>query len=508
MNLRRVEPLITKSGLIQATLSGSLSAFSFFDSALWFAIFLSISWLLILLKGSKRRESFWIGWFFGLGYFSSNIWWIHISIENFSDTNAFIAITLNSIFICFLAFYFAIFGIVSNISLKSSFPQIFIIPLIWLLLELARSNFFTGFPWLVTGYTQLDSPLASLLPVIGAHGVSFVIVSLSFGVVSLFFPGRFYEKALIVFSIIGFISALNIVEPPPYTFKTKSRPFTISLIQGSVPKHIRWSTNSTNLILEHYLELSKGEWGSDLVLWPETVFTKPFSFEENEIKTLSNIAEKTDTNLILGIPFFDTHNSKIYNSVLLVGKSTDLYKKRKLVPFGEYFPFRGIVAGLYNKIDIPLSDFSQGPSGKNKIFIEKRAVGILICYEVIFSSIARSSIPEAEFIINVSNDSWFGDTVAAYQHLQIVRVRAAELGRPIIRATNTGISSVIDHNGRVLKISGTFSPEVIRSKLLGRDGLTPYSKLGETGVVFGSIILALLAFVHRFIRYRYFCERK
>ena len=498
MAKRTVKSQITTPNLVQATLSGSISFFSFSEIALWPIVFFSIIWFLFLLKNIGKIESFWVGWFFGIGYFGSNIWWIHISIENFGFPNSFLAVTLNALFISLLSLYFSIFGLLTNLVFKLSIIGALMIPFFWLLMEIARSYFFTGFPWLILGYSQIDSPFSNLFPLIGAYGISFVVVAISFCAFSILSSSCWLKKIkfLCLFGLFSLmIYALNDVQ---YTSDT-SAPLKISIIQGSVTQDKRWSDQSTELILERYMELSQDEWKADVVVWPETVFTELINLEETFIQMLLNKSNKTETALIIGIPFHQKIDNKIFNSILVLGSSNDLYKKRKLVPFGEYFPFRRVLADLYSKIDIPLSDFDPGPTEKNSVVVKGRSVGLLICYEIAFASIARSSLPKAELIINVSNDSWFGNTVAAFQHLQIVRVRAAELGRPIIRATNTGISAFIDHRGKLLKVTDKFTSQIITNQIVGQEGETFYGKIGEKGIVSGLLILIILVSVLQFL---------
>ncbi len=498
MRQKRSNPQITKSNLIQATLTGSLSVFSFSEISHWAIVIVSIGWLLLILKKVNRTESFWIGWFFGIGYFGSNIWWIHISIESFGIPDPLIAVFLNAIFICLLAFYFSVFGISIKLLSSSKVPLLLIAPIIWLLLEIARGKFFTGFPWLVVGYTQIDSPLSGLLPVIGAYGVSFVVVCLASCLAFIVKSKILRYKAIVVLSVIPILISSYLLQKNDYTSK-KNDLLKISIVQGSLPFEVRWSNSSTKLILEHYLRLSKDEWTSDILVWPETVFTKPLDLNESEVELLKSISQRTDTHLILGVPFIQAFDNKIFNSILSVSDSIDLYKKRKLVPFGEYFPFRKLLNSFYANLNIPLSDFAPGSLEKNKFIIKENIIGALICYEIAFASIVRSSLPQAELLINLSNDSWFGRSVAAFQHLQIVRVRAAELERPIIRATNTGISAIINYKGDVIESSKQFTPQVIDGIVEGRVGLTPYSKIGEFGVVFYALGLVLLSLAFRFL---------
>ena len=493
---------ITKSNLIQATISGSLSVFSFSEISLWFMIIAAITWFLLILKDVNKTESFWIGWFFGIGYFGVNIWWIHISIESFGIPNSLIAVSINAIFVCLLAIYFSIFGILIKSLSLLKIPLLFIAPLIWLLLEISRGYFFTGFPWLVAGYTQIDSPLSALLPLIGAYGVSFVIVSLASFLVFLLGSKSLNQKLFGVFTTFSIVTSSYYLQQIEYTLKNGEL-LDISIVQGSLPYDVRWSKNSTELIFDHYMELSLDQWDSDILVWPETVFTKPLTLIDPEVELLKSISSRTDTHLILGVPFLEGSDNKVFNSILSVADSIQLYKKRKLVPFGEYFPLREVFSNFYDTLNVPLSDFTKGLSKKSKFFVKENTIGVLICYEIAFASIARSSLPQAELIVNLSNDSWFGKSVAAFQHLQIVRVRAAELERPIIRATNTGISAIIDHKGDVIDSSGLFEAQIISGEVVGRVGSTPYAKIGERGVTSFALMLVLFALAIRFFGYRY-----
>tara|TARA_B100002019_G_scaffold289711_1_gene305891 strand:- start:1354 stop:2877 length:1524 start_codon:yes stop_codon:yes gene_type:complete len=507
MRQKNSNPQITKSNLIQATISGSLSVFSFSEISLWFMIIPAIAWFLLILKEASQTESLWIGWFFGIGYFGVNIWWIHISIESFGIPNSFIAVSINAIFICLLAIYFSIFGILVNLLSLLKMPFLFIPPIIWLLLEIFRGYFLTGFPWLVVGYTQIDSPFSALFPLIGAHGVSFVIVILASGLVFLLISKSLNQKALGVLTALFIIALSYCLQQTEYTTK-KGELLDVSIVQGSLPYDVRWSKSSTELIFDQYMELSKDQWDSDILVWPETVFTKPLTLNEYEVGLLKSISLRTDTHLILGVPFLQESDDKVFNSILSIADSIQLYKKRKLVPFGEYFPLRKVFSSFYDTLNVPLSDFTQGLSKKNKFIVKENTIGALICYEIAFASIARSSLPQAELIVNLSNDSWFGRSVAAFQHLQIVRVRAAELERPIIRATNTGISAIIDYKGDVIESSGQFEAQVISGEIVGRIGSTPYAKIGERGVALFALGLVVFVLVIRFFGYRYIEPQK
>jgi len=185
----------------------------------------------------------------------------------------------------------------------------------------------------------------------------------------------------------------------------------------------------------------------------------------------------------------DQGTQKYYNSMVALGETTDFYHKRHLVPFGEFIPFKSVIGSVLDILQIPMSDFSSGEQEKPILTIANNKAGISICYEDAFGEEVIDALPEASLLVNVSNDAWFGDSLAPHQHLQIARMRALETGRPMLRATNTGISAIIDERGNITSTSPQFKLHVLKSIVQPMQGETPYVKWGNWFIIILSLAL-------------------
>jgi apolipoprotein N-acyltransferase len=231
--------------------------------------------------------------------------------------------------------------------------------------------------------------------------------------------------------------------------------------------------------------------GVDLLVWPETAIPAFYFEVYPDLERLSATLEEAGTELVLGIFEYDPVDRSMYNSIRHV-PSGATYDKRQLVPFGEYLPLRDRLAWLDRLLDIPMSDLSAG-TGSGRVEMAGQVAGLSICYEAAYARRIRTALPDAGFLLNVSNDAWFGATLAPHQHLQIARVRALEMGRPMIRATNTGISALIDAEGRVTARAGLFTSEVLRGEVQPQQGHTPAARLGPWPALLLTLLLLLPA---------------
>ena len=202
-------------------------------------------------------------------------------------------------------------------------------------------------------------------------------------------------------------------------------------------------------------------------------------------------------SMLTGIPVLDKTEWKYYNTVVSLGGERTFYKKRHLVPFGEYLPLRGIIGTNLDALAVPNADFTRGDDVQKLIEVDGYPVGTSICFEVVFSVEIASVLPQAALLVNVSNDAWFGDSLAPHQHLEMARMRAMETGRPMLRATNTGISAIIDYDGAIVARSAQFETAVVTGAIAPRKGATPYVRLGNTPVIGVCTIFLLLAWLVR-----------
>ena len=478
---------------LYSLLAGILFSLSFSPLDLWWLPFVSIFILLYLLEKLDYKESFMVGWFFGIGVFCYGTWWLSVSIKKFGIDILLVPELLTSLFIIGMAIYFGLFGITIRYFREKLVLSPSIISFIWLMLELLRSKLFTGFPWLILGYSQLDGPLNSIFPFVGSYGCSWLVVFLVSILYKIFHSRSIATclQCLCLFPLL--ILILGYCDNKTLTFPYQDT-LSVSLIQGSVNQDVKWDYYQRTRNFVKYRTLSDTEWSSDLIVWPETAVTILDTDISAELAELKSRAIITNTNIVLGIPTFVDGN--IYNSALNLGSGQSTYSKRHLVPFGEYFPFGTWGKLLQSTLQIPMSNLTVGESTNDSFILnDSISVGMAICYEIAFPSFVFSSIPKSGFLIHISNDDWFGDTVAPFQHLQIARVRALESGRPIIRSTNTGLTVLIDYKGNIVKQSPQFIEHVLRANVNPRKGETLYVKYRDFPIILISALLGALCLI-------------
>jgi apolipoprotein N-acyltransferase len=373
-------------------------------------------------------------------------------------------------------------------------------PAVWTGVEILRGWAWSGFPWLVVGYGQKASPYAGWVPLAGAHGAT-LAVAISAGALVVVLAeacaARRGEGARLVTFVVGMLAlcvpaavgqALHHVE---WT-EADGAPLEVALVQGAVPQSLKWRADYRSPTLELYARLSEAHWGRDVVIWPETALpvfpdeVVPF------LRQLDTRARQAGTALLVGMPSGDPRD-RYFNSVLLFGAGSGRYDKHHLVPFGEYLPFDALVRPLLDFLSIPMSSFTAGGDAQAALVAGALRFGVSICYEDAYGGEVRKPLPAANVLVNVSDDAWFGDSLAPHQHLEIAQVRALETGRPLLRATNTGISAIIDHRGRVLERSPQFAAFVLEGRSQARRGATPYVRYGNLPVLTGCALLWVAA---------------
>jgi apolipoprotein N-acyltransferase len=263
---------------------------------------------------------------------------------------------------------------------------------------------------------------------------------------------------------------------------TKNNGVTLSvaLVQGAIPQEIKWQPNQDEKSYDIYMRLSEPFWSSDLIIWPETAISSKYHLANNFIDKIDRKQKNSNASFMTGIINEDTSTNAYFNSILLVDGNHHFYNKNHLVPFGEYLPLKEKLNRFFHFFNIPISNFSSGEFKLKNFETNKGNFGMSICYEAAFGNQISRSLPEANALINVSNDAWFGDSMAPHQHLQISRMRAIENGRYFLRATNNGISAIIDNRGKVISRSPQFKEHTLNSDVKLFIGATPYSKYGNT----------------------------
>ena len=483
-------------GDLLALLAGAVLPLAYAPAGLYPLALIAPALLFRLLLDTRRNA--WRGYLFGVGFFGVGVSWVAVSMYRFSGMGAVVSVLATLLFVLFLALFPALLGWAQRrfaARLAEPVQLLLFLPAAWVLLEWVRGWIFTGFPWLLLGYSQTDSPLRGLAPVLGVYGMSWA-VAFSAGLLVLLWRGmgsagkRRQLMALATFAGLwlsaGLLTRVEWSEPA-------GRPITASLIQGNVPQNLKWRADQRGRTIDLYTRLSREHWrDSDVVVWPETALPAYYHQAEQYLRSLAGEANGDGADLVLGLPVLtDPEAGRYFNSVVRVGKTPEFYYKSHLVPFGEYIPLKRALGGLLDLLHVPMADFSRWEGKQALLDVAGHKAGVSICYEDAFGEEVIRGLPKAELLINVSNDAWFGDSLAPHQHLQMARLRAMETARPMLRATNNGVSALIDHHGRLLATSPQFQVFVLRGQVQARRGATPYVLTGNTPV----LLFLLAAFV-------------
>jgi apolipoprotein N-acyltransferase len=456
--------------------------------------------LLYVCLTVSPRDAAKYGFWFGVGLFLTGTYWIYISVVVFGQAPVAIALFLMLGLVLLMSLFLGLTGwLISRLASGEPWPLLLVAPAAWVAVEWLRGWFLTGFPWLGLGYGHIDSPLAGWAPVVGVYGVSALLVlSTTAVLVAMLTRNRQQWVALAIVVLPWLVgSALKSVE---WT-QSAGAAFASTLIQGGISQDRKWLNEQFLPTLDFYREATRAVPTSDIVVWPEVAIpSRPsrLPLVESYIDTLESDSRITGQTILLGVLEYvadETAKPKVYNSIVaLNGEERQVYRKRHLVPFGEYFPVPAKVREWMRMMNLPHSDLSAG-ADVQPLLVAGNGVelAVAICYEDAYGAEQLYALPEASLLINVSNDAWFGDSIAPHQHLQIARMRALEVGRYAIRATNTGISAFIDPHGKVIKSGPQFKPVTLTATVEPRKGMTPYASTGNRPVI-GLCLLIIAAF--------------
>ncbi len=491
--------------LLVALLAGLALPFSFAPFGLFPLAIISLAVLFWLWQTMSARPAFLAGYLFGIGYFGLGASWVAVSMYRFGGMGVSLSLLSTVLFVLVLAAFPAITGGLYRGYFSMFSPGLrllLVLPALWGLLEWTRGWVLSGFPWLALGYSQTDSPLAGVAPVLGVYGIGWLI-TLSAGLLVLAWqmPRRCWRPLLPLLGIWLLAAGLSWVEWSAPAGKA----LRASLVQGNVPQNLKWLPEQRQPTIDLYTRLSRQHWAdSDIVIWPETALPVYYHQAKRFLQGLAAEAAVHGSNLILGLPVRpESAPGTYYNSVVAVGDPSQIYSKHHLVPFGEYIPLKWLLGSLLDILQVPMADFSRGAATQPPLNVAGQKIAVSICYEDAFGEEVIRALPQATLLVNVSNDAWFGDSLAPHQHLQMARMRSMETARPMFRATNNGISAMIDHRGRVSARSPQFEVFVLSGSLQPRSGATPYVLAGNYPLLV-LLLSSLLTAV--FLRRRQICH--
>lgn len=490
---------------LYALLSGASCVLGFAPLHLYLIPILSLALLFTLWSQSNTtRDISRLGFYFGLGYFTSGISWIYVALHEFGDMPFWLAAIATLLFAAFLALLPALAGYVqARIPSRPLLRLLLVMPATWVAVEWLRGTIFTGFPWLAMGYAHSDSPLAGYAPVLGVYGVS-LAATVSAGLLAAMW--RMRQSQHVRYLVLGLLmlwAGGGMLRSVSWTL-VQGEPYSVALVQGNIAQEIKFNEDALVGTLETYRRLIT-EHDARLTVLPESAF--PMLRDQIPPALVSKLTEHAKQGagdiLIGGFEREDTH---YYNSVFAVGASenrfaADLhYRKQHLVPFGEFIPLRPVLGWLINEVlNIPMGDLTSGASSQPPLAIAGQQVAVNICYEDVFGEEIIRALPQATVLVNVTNDAWYGASWAAEQHNQISQLRALETGRMMLRATNTGVTSIIAADGKILQRLPEHEEGVLLGMAQGYSGSTPYARWGNYAVW---LILLTMAGIAIFLRER------
>ncbi len=467
-------------------LLGCLTTLAFEPFGLFLLAPLLIVPLLFICVTVSPRDAAGHAFWYGFGLFLSGTYWIYISVVIFGQAPIWVALLLLLGLTLIMALWLAFAGwLISHLSRGDTWLLLLMAPAGWVLVEWLRGWVLSGFPWLAFGYAQIDSGYAGWAPVAGVYAVSFAVVfSAAALLAAIHSVGRLRIAATVLVLVPWLLG--NVLALVDWT-EADGDELRVTILQYGIGQEQKWLRENRQRTLDYYRDGTRIARSSDIVVWPEVAVPSLASREAAFIGQLESDARESGQNIVFGIleDVQERETRLIYNSVLrLNAEGRQYYRKRHLVPFGEYFPVPEKVREWMKMMSLPHTDLAPGePEQALLTLTNDMKVAAMVCYEDAYGAEQLYAFPDAGLIINVSNDAWFGDSVAPHQHLQIARMRSLEVGRPTIRATNTGISAFIDHEGGLVRTGAQFREVAMTENVQPRRGSTPYAANGNWPVI-------------------------
>ncbi|MFQ6372189.1 apolipoprotein N-acyltransferase [Shewanella sp. YIC-542] len=499
---------------VLAFIAGAVTSLSFAPYDVWPLYPLALAALLWLTEQSRPKQAFGLWLSFGFGSFVFGISWVHVSIYHFGGMPLAVSMLLMALLALYLALYPALAGMcwcrfglrkkkrATSASGNSYWNNLVLFPVLWVLTEWLRGWVLTGFPWLWAGYSQASGPLLPLASYIGTLGISLLLAMLA-GSLHLLLHQRWLPMPLLTLLL-----ALSIWQAPLHNGIARTgASVSVALVQGNIPQSMKWQPEALWPTLLKYMELSRPYLDKDLVIWPEAAIPAPEHMVAEFLDNADKVANLHDTAIVTGIISLTQPN--FYNAVVVLGNArqhaqphgdyqvaatANQYRKHHLLPIGEFVPLESLLRPLAPLFNLPMSSFSRGNYIQPNLQATGHQLAPAICYEIAFPEQLRHNItPDTQLLLTISNDAWFGSSNGPLQHMEIAQMRAAELGRPLLRGTNNGVTAIVDEKGHISAKLPQFTEGVLSADVPLVQGQTPFSRWGEKPLLFGCLLLLLIS---------------
>lgn len=492
--------------------AGALNTLAFAPFTLWWLPFFTLALLaLVVTQVSHWRQALLAGFCYGLGWFGVGISWVHVSIDQFGGLPLVASLGLMALLVAYLALFPALAAALSywliGKTATSGWLKLLIFAASWTTAEWLRSFLLTGFPWLSLGYSQTSAGLAAYAPLIGETGITFILAAIAAAL------ARLYQPAPVLARVAPAALAALIIVTAPLLNKVKGwqysdRNVSVVMVQGNIKQELRWQPEQEWPTMLKYLDLTRPHFSSaDIVIWPEAAIPQLEPLAEAFLDNLNKAAFYNDAALITGILDYQRQTEQAWNNLIVLGKDTatasegsyfyghaNRFSKHHLLPVGEFVPFENWLRALAPIFDLPMSSFSRGSYIQPNLLANDYQLLSAICFEIAFPRQIRANFTsDTDFILTVSNDAWFGDSIGPHQHLQIARMRAREFGKPVLRATNNGITATINPDGSVRQRLPQFQQAVLVDTVPLSSGRTWYARFGDWPLAGCCLLVLLLA---------------
>ncbi len=474
-----------------AALVLGFAPFHFFPIAL-----LSPICLCFITPQKSLKQHFLNGLSFGTGLMLCGVYWIYICVHQYGHAPIIISLLVLLLFVLVNASIFGLLQLVYQWLSRFStrfLSQLFIFPCCFALFDYIHSHILSGFPWLLLGYTQITSPLKWLIPIIGVYGMTFVVALMAGAITCLFTQRKISSKVFC--GVIFFIPILTGIMLKNKTWtQSHGQPIKVALLQGNIDQSTKWNPQYAIATLNNYINLIKQNSQSQLIILPEGAFPVWNTNIQPLLGQLQLQAVENRNTLLIGLPY-QTSDNKIYNAMLMLGAHRGTYFKRQLVPFGEYIPYYGLFQPLLKWANFGRFGYDHGPINQPLLPFQKIKIAPFICYEIAYSQEILNHVTGSGLIVVISDDSWYGRSIALNQQLEITQMRALETGRPVLAVNSTGITAVISPIGTIIQSLPIDTKGTLKAKIYPVTGNTPLMLLGYwplVVVIFGLLFCCFL----------------
>ena len=453
----------------------------------------------VLQSAQSAKQSAWHGFYFGLGWFGAGISWVHVAIADFGGLSLIFSILLMLLLVAYQSIYPALAGYL-NYRWQNKLGVVALVPA-WLIAESLRGWVLSGFPWLSIGYTQTNSPLAGFVPVIGEFGLQFVIILLACATLLNI------KKAVATYALV-FTAALLLQQNAWHEETGES--VNLALVQGNIAQSVKWQPENEVPTMQKYSNLTAPYLKqSDLIIWPEAAIPRLEILANDYLVEVDSLAAQSNSAIVTGLVDYQPDTNFAFNNLVVLGKKqnddkfghykyldNNRYSKHHLLPIGEYVPFESILRKLAPIFDLPMSSFSRGNFQQDNLIANGYRLSPAICFEIAFPEQIRANLyHDSDFILTVSNDAWFGNSHGPWQHLQIAQMRALEFAKPVVRATNNGVTAITNSSGEIVAQLQQNVEDVLEYQLPLVQSHTPYQRFGNALTWLLIAIFSLLAYV-------------